>query len=155
VADSELKYVADVETDFAELPPVWCHIGDVNQVVLNLVVNAAHAVAAAGKGRGTVRVRTRADADQAVIEVTDSGTGIPPEIADKVFEAFFTTKDVGTGTGQGLALCWSLVVDRHGGAIDFTTEPGAGTTFTVRLPIAASKDPEPGELNTDRVEATT
>jgi PAS domain S-box-containing protein len=155
VADSELKYVADVETDFAELPPVWCHIGDVNQVVLNLVVNAAHAVAAAGKERGTVRVSTRVDADQAVIEVTDSGTGIPPEIADKVFEAFFTTKDVGAGTGQGLALCWSLVVDRHGGAIDFTSEPGAGTTFTVRLPIAASNDPEPGEVNTDRVDATT
>jgi signal transduction histidine kinase len=135
VANSELKYVADVETDFAELPPIWCYPGDINQVLLNLVVNAAHAIGSAGTGRGLIRVRTHVDGDHVVIAVADSGTGIPPEVAKKVFEPFFTTKDVGVGTGQGLALCWSLVVERHNGSIDFETRPGVGTTFTVRLPV--------------------
>ncbi|MDQ1656253.1 MAG: two-component system, NtrC family, sensor kinase [Cryptosporangiaceae bacterium] len=155
VANSELKFVADVQTEFGDLPPVWCHIGDINQVVLNLVINAAHAIAAAGTERGTIRVSTRAEAGDAVLEVTDSGTGIPPDVADKVFEAFFTTKEVGSGTGQGLALCRSLVVDRHRGTIDFTTEPGAGTTFTVRLPIAAASNLEPGALSAEKAEART
>ncbi|MEV4639849.1 ATP-binding protein [Actinoplanes sp. NPDC049548] len=137
VANNEIKYVADVETDFADLPPVYCHLGDINQVVLNLVVNAAHAIAAADRGRGTIRVRTRSERSQVVIEVEDTGTGVPPEIADKLFDPFFTTKEVGTGTGQGLALVRTLVVDRHGGSVDFTSEPGAGTVFTVRLPVGA------------------
>jgi signal transduction histidine kinase len=124
-------------------------------VVLNLVINAAHAIAAAGTERGTIRVSTRAEAGDAVLEVTDSGTGIPPDVADKVFEAFFTTKEVGSGTGQGLALCRSLVVDRHHGTIDFTTEPGAGTTFTVRLPIAPASNPEPGALSAEKAGART
>ncbi|MDQ1646137.1 MAG: two-component system, NtrC family, sensor kinase, partial [Cryptosporangiaceae bacterium] len=76
-------------------------------------------------------------------------------VADKVFEAFFTTKEVGSGTGQGLALCRSLVVDRHRGTIDFTTEPGAGTTFTVRLPVAAAGNPEPAALSAGKAEART
>ncbi|BCJ49552.1 hypothetical protein Asp14428_10270 [Actinoplanes sp. NBRC 14428] len=135
VANNEIKYVADVETDFADLPPVHCHLGDINQVVLNLVVNAAHAIGAAGRGRGTITVRTRLEDSQVVIEVADTGTGVPPEIADKLFDPFFTTKEVGTGTGQGLALVRTLVVDRHGGAVDFTSEPGVGTVFTVRLPV--------------------
>jgi PAS domain S-box-containing protein len=136
VANNEVKYVADVELDLAEMPPVLCHLGDINQVILNLVVNAAHAIAAADRGRGTIRVSTRVDDGQALIEVADSGTGIPAEIADKVFDPFFTTKEVGTGTGQGLSLVRTLVVERHGGLIGFTTEPGAGTTFTVRMPLA-------------------
>jgi signal transduction histidine kinase len=81
-------------------------------------------------------VTTRLDGGQAVIEVADTGTGIGEDIADKLFDPFFTTKEVGTGTGQGLALVRSLVVDRHGGSIDFTTRLGAGTVFTVRLPVA-------------------
>jgi PAS domain S-box-containing protein len=139
VANNELKYVADVRTRFAELPPVTCYVGDINQVVVNLVVNAAHAVAAAApsRGRGVVEVTTRLDGDHVVIEVSDSGTGIPPEIADKIFDPFFTTKEVGTGTGQGLALARALVVDRHGGRIGFVTEADVGTTFTVRLPIGS------------------
>ena len=136
VADNEIKYVADVETELGELPLVHCHLGDINQVVLNLVVNAAHAIAAADRGRGTIRVRTRATDSDVVIEVADTGTGVPPEIADKLFDPFFTTKEVGTGTGQGLALVRTLVTDRHGGAIDFTSEVGHGTVFTVRLPVA-------------------
>jgi PAS domain S-box-containing protein len=137
VATSEIKYVADVVTDLGELPPVWCNLGDINQVVLNLVVNAAQAMretVAAGGRRGTLTVRTRRDGDDVVLEVQDTGAGIPAEIAERVFEPFFTTKEVGKGTGQGLALAYSLVHDRHDGGLTFTSEPGVGTTFTVRLP---------------------
>jgi PAS domain S-box-containing protein len=138
VAGGELRDVADVVTDLGDLPPVHCNAGDINQVLLNLVVNAAHAIGAkvaGGGGRGTVTVRTRRDGDHVTIEVRDTGVGIPPDIADRVFDQFFTTKDVGTGTGQGLALAHALVHQRHNGTITFTSEPGVGTTFTVRLPI--------------------
>jgi PAS domain S-box-containing protein len=146
VANNEIKYVADVEKDLGDLPMVVCHLGDFNQVVLNLVVNAAHAIGSADNGRGTIRVSTRAEGSYAVIEVTDTGTGIPAEIANKVFDPFFTTKEVGTGTGQGLALVRTLVADRHGGTIDFTSEAGVGTTFTVRLPLSASDHASVGYL---------
>jgi PAS domain S-box-containing protein len=138
VAGNAVRYVANVVTDLGELSPVWCHLGDINQVVLNLVVNAAHAVAAAvgDSGQlGTITVRTRQEGDEVVVEVADTGVGIAPEIAHRIFEPFFTTKDVGAGTGQGLALVYSLVTERHGGAIGFESESGAGTTFTVRLPV--------------------
>jgi signal transduction histidine kinase len=141
VASSEVKYVAEVETDLAELPPVWCHVGDINQVLLNLVVNAAHAVGAAVGATGelgTITVRTRAEGDEAVIDVADTGCGIDPRLAHRVFEPFFTTKQAGSGTGQGLALASSLIVDRHSGSITFSSEPGAGTTFTVRLPVGVA-----------------
>jgi PAS domain S-box-containing protein len=135
VANNEINFVADVETDLGDLPLVYCHIGDINQVVLNLIVNAAHAIGAADRGRGTISISTRLDGTHAVIEVTDTGTGVPAEIADMLFDPFFTTKDVGVGTGQGLALVRTLVTDRHAGTITFTTEVGTGTTFTVRLPV--------------------
>jgi PAS domain S-box-containing protein len=151
VANNEIKYVADVESDLADLPLVQCHLGDVNQVVLNLVVNAAHAIGAADRGRGLIRVTTRQEHGQAVIEVADNGTGVPADIADKLFDPFFTTKEVGTGTGQGLALVRTLVMDRHGGTIDFITDPGKGTVFTVRLPVAAADDRPVAE--SDLVEA--
>ena len=138
VATNEIKYVADVETDLGELPLVYCHLGDINQVVLNLVVNAAHAIGSADRGRGTIRVSTRRDGAHVVIEVADTGTGVPAEIADQLFDPFFTTKEVGTGTGQGLALVRTLVTDRHGGTITFTSEPGAGTV----LHRAAAGGPE-------------
>jgi signal transduction histidine kinase len=144
VANNEIKYVADVETDFADLPLVHCHLGDINQVVLNLVVNAAHAIGSAGGSRGTIRVSTRREDGHVVIEVADNGTGVPADIADKLFDPFFTTKEVGTGTGQGLPLVRTLVVDRHGGTIDFTTEPGHGTVFTVRLPAQDADRPTVG-----------
>ena len=145
VATSELKYVADVVKDFDTLPPVWCYVGDINQVVLNLVINAAHAISAAGPERGTITVGTRVEDGHVAISVRDTGTGIPPEVAERIFEPFFTTKEVGKGTGQGLALCWSLVVDRHQGTIGFDSEPGAGTTFTVRLPIRGQATAEAPE----------
>jgi PAS domain S-box-containing protein len=135
VANNEIKYVADVETDLAELPLVYCHLGDINQVMLNLVVNAAQAIGSADRGRGTIRVSTRLEGSYVLIEVADTGTGVPPEIADRLFDPFFTTKEVGTGTGQGLALVRTLVAGRHGGTVTFTTEAGTGTVFTVRLPV--------------------
>ena len=151
VANNEIKYLADVDVDLGELPLVHCHLGDVNQVVLNLLVNAAHAIDAADRGRGTIRVSTRLDNGYAVIEVADTGTGVPEDIADKLFDPFFTTKEVGTGTGQGLALVRTLVTDRHGGTIDFTSTVGVGTVFTVRLPVAG---PEDLPTNTELLEAS-
>jgi two-component system NtrC family sensor kinase len=138
VARNEYKYVADVETELGELPLVPCLVGELNQVFLNLVVNAAHAIEAAlrgTQGRGTIRVSTRREGDAVVIAVSDTGTGIPEEIRGRVFEPFFTTKEVGKGTGQGLAIARSVVVDKHGGKLTFETAPGRGTTFFVRLPL--------------------
>jgi PAS domain S-box-containing protein len=141
VARNELKYVADVETRFAELPPVICHLGDLNQVFLNLLVNAAHAIGDVTKGtsaRGIISVTTRIDSDCVEVAISDSGTGIPEEVREKIFDPFFTTKGVGKGTGQGLALARSIVVEKHGGTLTFETQPGKGTTFFVRLPLSAA-----------------
>jgi PAS domain S-box-containing protein len=135
VAANEINFVADVTTDLAELPMVPCQVGDINQAMLHLIINAAHAIESADRGRGRIHITTRTGNDHAVIEVADTGTGVPAEIADKLFDPFFTTKAVGAGTGQGLALVRTLVVDRHGGEVDFTSEPGAGATFRVRLPL--------------------
>ena len=139
VATGEYKAVADVETDLADLPLVTCNGGEIKQVLLNLIVNAAHAIADGSPGeRGTIRIRTRADATHVLISVADTGCGIPAHIADRVFDPFFTTKEVGRGTGQGLAIARRLVVERHGGSLTFETAAGEGTTFHVRLPIAGS-----------------
>lgn len=145
VASNELKYVADVETDLAPLPPIVCHIGDLNQVVLNLVVNAAHAIADAdARQRGTIRVSTALEEPgSVVIRVSDTGGGIPEEIRGRVFDPFFTTKEVGRGTGQGLAITYALVCEKHGGSVRFDTETGRGTTFEVRLPVAGVSLPDP------------
>jgi PAS domain S-box-containing protein len=141
VAANELRYVADVETDLGELPPVVCHADDVNQVLLNLVVNAAHAVGdvVGDSGeRGRIRVSTRRDGEDAVIEVSDTGAGIAPEHVERIFDPFFTTKPVGKGTGQGLAITRRIVVERHGGSVSVESDLGLGAMFTIRLPMNAS-----------------
>ncbi len=140
VARNEWKYVADLETHFDPgLPPVPVIPGEFNQVVLNLVVNAAHAIAGKlGKDsgqKGKIAVHTRRDGEIAEVRVQDSGTGIPEAVRDRVFEPFFTTKEVGRGTGQGLAIARSVVVEKHGGELFFETELGVGTTFVIRLPL--------------------
>ena len=138
IARNEYKYVADVETEYGALPPVTCHVGEINQAVLNLIVNAAHAIADVVQGterRGLIRVRTCVEAGAAVISISDSGGGIPPHIRDRIFEPFFTTKEVGKGTGQGLFIARSVIAEKHGGSLTFETETGKGTTFYVRLPI--------------------
>jgi PAS domain S-box-containing protein len=136
MARSELRSVADIQADFADLPPICCHLGELNQVFLNLLVNAAHAVSDADRGAaGVVRVSSRREGDWVVVRVQDNGCGVPESIRTQIFDPFFTTKDIGRGSGQGLALARSIVVDQHGGSIDFTSSVGEGSTFIVRLPI--------------------
>ena len=142
VARNEYKFVADLVTDFApDLPPVSCFISELNQAVLNIVINAAHAigdVVAGSDARGTIEVRTRRDGDDAVVSIRDTGTGIREAIRTRVFDPFFTTKEVGKGTGQGLSIAHSVIVDKHRGKLWFETEPGRGTTFVLRIPIAGA-----------------
>ena len=138
VARNEWKYVAQVVTEFDDaLPPVVCYPGDINQVVLNLIVNAAHAIKEKIKEgeKGKITVGTRIRGECAEISVADTGTGIPETIQARVFDPFFTTKEVGKGTGQGLALAYTVVVKKHGGKIWFETNPGQGTTFFIALPF--------------------
>lgn len=143
VARNEWKYVAEMALDLdPELPTVPCALGDINQVILNIVINAAHAIAEArnsgGPEKGTITVSTRRDGDDVEIRIRDTGTGIPEEHRQRIFEHFYTTKTVGKGTGQGLALARSIIVEKHGGQLTFETETGQGTTFIIRLPM----DPE-------------
>ena len=139
VAASEYKMVAELILDLCELPLVTCHLGEINQVILNLVINAAHAIADAVRGttqRGRLVVCTRRQGDDVVISVSDTGVGIPEAVRDRIFDPFFTTKEVGRGTGQGLGIARSIVCEMHQGQISFETELGKGTTFHVRLPIS-------------------
>jgi len=143
VAKNEYKYVADVATEFGDLPPVLCHVGDLNQVFLNLIVNAAHAigdVVGQGGGKGTIRITACREGDLARIDIADTGSGIPEAIRSRIFDPFFTTKEVGKGSGQGLAIARSIVVTKHHGSLTFESELGKGTTFTIRLPIAGERD---------------
>ena len=137
VARNEYKYIADVETDLGDLPEVPCRIGDVSQVLLNLVVNAAHAIEDRTQKdeRGLIRIRTFVDGEYAALDVEDDGKGIPEKLHTRVFDPFFTTKEVGRGSGQGLALARSVIVDKHGGQLTFQTVEGVGTTFHIRLPL--------------------
>ena len=139
VARNEWKYVADLETDFdPSLPLVSCQPGEFNQVILNLIVNAAHAIAdvesKGGSCRGTIKVTTRDTPGYVEIRIQDTGGGIAEHVRGRIFDPFFTTKEIGKGTGQGLAIARSVVVDKHGGSIHFETEEGTGTTFIIRLP---------------------
>jgi signal transduction histidine kinase/HAMP domain-containing protein len=142
VARNEYKYIADLETQFDELPYVPCYLGEINQVVLNLIINASHAISDVVKdtaGRGTLTIRTRLDGNEVEISIGDTGTGIPEPARDKIFDPFFTTKEVGKGTGQGLAIARSVVVNKHGGTLRFETQCGIGTTFFIRLPLGTSE----------------
>ncbi len=140
VARNEIKYVADVKTDFSpELPPVPCYSGQLNQVFLNILVNAAHAigeVVGPGGGRGLITVKTLLSESDVIVAISDTGAGIKPEIKHRIFDPFFTTKEVGKGTGQGLAIARNVICDKHGGSITVESEIGKGTTFIVRLPVS-------------------
>jgi signal transduction histidine kinase len=138
IAANECKFVADVHTDLAPLPLVRCNGGEINQAILNLVINAAHAirdVVGQSGAKGQIAIGTRHDGNDVEIEIRDTGTGIPIAIRHKIYDPFFTTKEVGRGTGQGLAIVHSVVVDKHGGTLRFETETGIGTRFFLRLPI--------------------
>ena len=143
VCKNEWKYVAELDTDYAdELPLVPALSGPMGQALLILIVNAAQAIGdnlddEAGLGRITVSTST--DHETATIAVADTGGGIPDEIKEKIFEHFFTTKDVGKGSGQGLAIARSIVVEQHGGDIDFVSTLGEGTTFRIRIPLESAE----------------
>lgn len=140
VSRNEWKYVADVETDFAaNLPLLRCLPGEINQVFLNIIINAAHAIGdvtdGGRTGKGCIRVSTSVHDQWLEVRIADTGGGIPEAVRDRIFDPFFTTKEIGKGTGQGLAIARSVVVDKHQGTIRFATEAGKGTTFIVRLPL--------------------
>jgi two-component system NtrC family sensor kinase len=138
IAHNEYKYVANVETRLGSIPPVLCHLGDLNQVFLNLIVNAAHAIGEVidrETNKGLIRISTLQEGDYVRIDISDNGGGIPEEIRERIFEPFFTTKPVGKGTGQGLAIARSIIVDKHSGMLTFESEVGFGTTFRIRLPL--------------------
>jgi signal transduction histidine kinase len=140
IAHNEYKFVAAIDAQLDDLPLVECHLGEINQVILNLLLNASHAISDVVRDTGVIgkiTVRTRLDDDEVEISIADTGTGIPEKARDKVFDPFFTTKEVGRGTGQGLAIAHSVIVKKHGGTLRFDTECGKGTTFFLRLPIGS------------------
>lgn len=126
-----IKYKAEVEKDYGDLPEIECFPMELNQVFMNLLINAAQAIQA----RGTIRIRTYLEGDFACVDVSDDGVGMPPEIQARVFDPFFTTKAVGEGTGLGLSMSYNIVTAKHGGQISVDSEVGKGTTFTVRIPL--------------------
>ncbi|MBC8355209.1 MAG: PAS domain S-box protein [Planctomycetes bacterium] len=151
ISSTEWKHFAEVETNFdPTMPLINCHASDVNQVFLNLIVNAAHAISdVTGDGvgaQGKITIATRVVDDLAELRFSDTGTGIAEENRMSIYDAFFTTKDVGKGTGQGLAIAHSIIVDGYGGTIDFETAVGKGTTFIIRLPIHSARSNPPAEL---------
>ncbi len=141
VARNEWKYVAKMETDFDQtLPFIPCLRDEFNQVILNIIVNASHAISdvnhGGDDGLGVIHITTQHNDDWVEVRISDSGTGIPAEVQLKIFDPFFTTKKVGVGTGQGLAIARSVIVDKHGGTIDVQSTIGKGTTFLIRLPLS-------------------
>jgi len=136
VCRSEWKYLAELEFALDErLPKILADEGSLNQVVLNLIVNAAHAIGERELNMGRITIRTEQVDDQIRLSVEDTGVGIPDEIKNRIFEPFFTTKGAGQGTGQGLAIAHQVVVDRHGGKINVDSKMGKGTTIIIELPI--------------------
>jgi len=147
VARNEYKYVADIETDLGDLPPVVGHAGAIGQVFLNLIVNAAHAIADKVHGteeRGRIAITTAVDGDDVRITIADTGCGIPSSLIERVFDPFFTTKEVGRGTGQGLAIARSAIED-HDGCLTVDSREGEGTTFCITLPIHGGTEDGEGQ----------
>ncbi|UTY60356.1 ATP-binding protein [Massilia sp. erpn] len=136
IVSNEVKYKADVVREYGEIPDIQCLPLQINQVVMNLVVNAAHAI---GAERGRITIRTSSEGEQVRLEVSDTGCGIAPENLRRIFDPFFTTKAVGKGTGLGLSLAYGIV-QKHQGSISVASAPGQGTTFCVLLPVRHQAD---------------
>jgi len=130
---NEIKYKADVVKEYGQIPSIECFPSQLNQVFMNLLINAAHAI----EERGRITVRTGHDEEHVWVEVEDTGKGIQPEHLSRIFEPFFTTKPVGKGTGLGLSLSYGIV-QKHGGLIEVKSELGIGTVFKVLLPQHAT-----------------
>ncbi len=150
IARNEWRYIAELRTIFDEnVPSIPCFRDEFNQVILNIVINAAHAIeekfnclTTNSTPKGLITISTYSEPDSVVIEIEDNGTGIPDEIKNRIFDPFFTTKEVGKGTGQGLSLAYSVIVDLHKGEINTDTILGGGTKFTLKLPISPSLEIE-------------
>ncbi len=141
VTRNEWKYSAELISELdASIPLVTCHGQAISQVLVNLIVNAAHAIEARGQkeSKGVIRVSSQLIGDHVEVAIADSGCGIPESIRGRVFDQFFTTKDVGKGTGQGLAMAWNTIVEGHHGRLDFTSVVDTGTTFIFKIPVVGS-----------------
>ena len=134
VARNEIKYKATIEKSLGELPLISCAASEINQVFMNLLVNAAQAI----EGQGVIRIRSGTGAERVWVEIEDTGKGMPAEVMKRIFEPFFTTKPVGKGTGLGLSISWDIVVKKHGGQLTVRSEEGKGTCFRIELPIVRS-----------------
>ena len=135
VAKNEIKYVADVEKELSVVPRIECIGSEINQVLLNILVNAAQAIESQRRSdRGLIHIKTYADPESLYCEISDNGPGIPQNIVNRIFDPFFTTKDAGEGTGLGLNISYDIVVHKHNGELSVQSEEGKGTTFTMKLP---------------------
>lgn len=131
IVSNEVKYKADVVKEYGVIPEIECLPSQINQVIMNIVVNGAHAI---GSARGKITIRTGTSDEYVWIEIADTGAGIPKEILSRIFDPFFTTKPIGSGTGLGLSLSYGII-QKHNGRIEVESELDSGTTFRIRLPI--------------------
>lgn len=143
VTKNEIKYNADVKTELSEVPSIFCHSGQINQVFLNILVNAAQAIKSQNReDRGTITIKTYMSDDKVVCEIVDDGPGIAPENLSKVFDPFFTTKPAGKGTGLGLSISYDIIVNKHRGEFFVESTPGKGAKFTIKLPMGTKENDE-------------
>jgi len=142
IVSNELKYKAKVDKEYGQLPPVLCNLGQLNQVFMNILVNAAQSIPV----QGTIRIKTWSDGALVRIDISDTGAGMGEETVRRIFDPFFTTKEVGQGTGLGLSIAYDIVVNKHGGSIAVTSAIGQGSTFTIELPVTGSAAPDDGGL---------
>lgn len=137
IVSNEVKYKADVVKEYGQIPDIECQPSHINQVIMNIVINGAHAITAE---RGRITIRTGCDDVNVWIDIADTGVGMPKEILTRIFDPFFTTKPIGSGTGLGLSLSYGII-QKHGGQIDVHSTPGSGTTFRITLPIRRTAAP--------------
>jgi signal transduction histidine kinase len=141
VVQNEIKYDTDVETELSEVPQIFCSSGQINQVLLNILMNAAQAIKSQERDdKGKIAIRTYATDDNVVCEISDDGPGIEPDELQKIFDPFFTTKPVGKGTGLGLSISYDIIVNKHKGILLVDNSIGNGTKFTIKLPISKKEN---------------
>lgn len=136
IANNEIKYSAEVIKDMQYVPLTYAIAGEINQVLLNILINATHAIKEKGKNhKGIIKITTRSDEKYIYCEIMDNGIGIKARDQDQIFVPFFTTKEVGNGTGLGMSIAYDIITNKHSGEINFISEYGMGTTFKIKLPI--------------------